>query len=150
MGKEMPYDTPGQSLRDARRREDEEIFLGSLEHALRAELEERSQRLIDEYPPDKPLPPGEADMQRLWQRELELIDAVLAASGSEPLEEMLRRWLRQAQRRSVELAARPRGRAPYPPEYWRYETDRLVLTDLLRRWWEWRGGPQQQKAQEDL
>jgi len=146
----MSYDTPDQIFRDARRREDEEVFLRLRERTLRAELEERSQRLIDEYPPDKPLPPGEADMQRLWQRELELIGAVLAASGSEPLEEVLRRWLRRAQRRSVELAARPRGRSPYPPEYWQCETDRLVLTDLLRRWWEWQGGPQQQKTQGDM
>ncbi|MCC7352368.1 MAG: hypothetical protein IT330_01330 [Anaerolineae bacterium] len=140
--------TPGQALRDARRREDEEIFLRLRERTLSIELEERSQRLIEEYPPDEPPPPGEADLRRQWQRELELITAVLAASCSEPMEQVLRRWLRRVQRRAVELAAQPRGGSPYPPEYWRCETDRLVLTDLLRRWWQWQGGPQ--KKQRDI
>lgn len=141
----MSEDLAEQSSRarkDAQQHEDEQVFLRELGHALRMELEERKLRRVEDYPPDEPLPSGEASLERVWQRELEIIAEVEAAIGSEPLDQVLRHWLRRVQRRAMELAAQPRAHTSYPPEYWQCETDRLVLTDLLRRWWEWQGGPQ--------
>ena len=138
-------DPEGQSRRarkDAQRYEDEQIFLRELGRALQMELEERRLRRMEDHPPEVPLPPGEASLERVWRRELEIIAGAEAAISSEPLEQVLRQWLRRIQRRAMELAAQPRAHASYSPEYWQCETDRLVLTDLLRRWWEWQGGPQ--------
>ena len=121
---------------------DEEYqFLQYRQMALEAELEERNVLLEYEFPDGIGVPRGQAEWSRLWQRELEFVRTFTGGIAHTALERLLRRRLRQVQRRLARLSTASRYRGVYPPEYWQAEEERQILTGLLRRWWEWRDGP---------
>lgn len=121
---------------------DEEYqFLQYRQMALEAELDERNVWLEYEFPDGVAVPRGQAEWSRLWQRELDIVRTFTGGIAHTALEHLVRRQLRQVQRRLARLSTASRYRGVYPPKYWQAEEDRQILTSLLRRWWEWRDGP---------
>jgi hypothetical protein len=127
--------------RAGRAHDEEYQFLQHREGILEAELEERDALLESEFPETGSLPRGQDEWNRLWRRELALIRELKREIERTELEQKLRRRLRIAQRRLSRFASEVRERGAYSPDYWEIEEERGILTNLLRRWWEWRDGP---------
>jgi hypothetical protein len=123
------------------RREDEIMFLRERLLAVEYELEDRLRDLSEEYADRESIPESEEDLSRTHEREIDLLRELLHQEREEPLEKILARRLQAKQRRTMELASKLGRDGTYPNDYWRQRIDEQILSDLLRRWWEWLRGP---------
>jgi len=132
---------PGSLRRQFHRREDEIMLLQERLLAVEYELEDRLSNLDDQYADRDGIPKSEEALSRVHRREIELIKELLRGEGGEPLEKILARRLQAEQRKTAERAAELRSGGSHSESYWRHHLEGEVLSDLLRRWWEWLRGP---------
>jgi hypothetical protein len=124
------------------RREDEIMFLRERLLAVEYELEDRLRDLSDQYADRESVPESEEDLSRTHRREVDLLRELLQEERKEPLEKVLAQRLQTERRRTMELARELGSGGTYPDAYWRHRLEEQILSDLLRRWWEWLRGPE--------
>jgi hypothetical protein len=123
------------------RREDELMFLRERLLKVEYELEDRLRDLSEEYADRDCIPESEEDLSCVYEREIELLRELLYGEREKPLEKILARRLQAQQRKTMELAGEMGSDGAYSDAYWRHRIEEQLLSDLLRRWWEWLRGP---------
>ncbi|MBU0491978.1 MAG: hypothetical protein KKA73_19715 [Chloroflexi bacterium] len=88
---------------------------------------------------DVPVQSGSLFQDRVEQLErvADLVRECAQYNGPEPLEKNLDRRLYKVQRQIMVLASRVYSEHGYPPDYWRADVDRELLTELLAAWHRW-------------